>query len=200
MGDSITRDSLGRRISWPLDESRMFFFQCFYAEHGGFDPPSHDRRSRILATILVPRNLVLLGGFEPPTKGFTVPCSTKLSYSKMVWYSRTDSNRRHGVQGPKCLATTLREYLYGAGRTWTHNPRYATPSIFRLIIQPHFLILLIKDRGRNRTTSWRFTNFNANQYTTQSLIEKHITHLSRYQNDKNRSEVCDNGWWKFKKT
>ena len=154
----------------------------------------------MLADAPMPRSLVLLGGFEPPLQGSTVPCSTKLSYSKIVWYSRTDSNRRHGVQGPKCLATTLREYLYGAGRTWTHNPWYATPSIFRLILQPHFLISLIKDRGRNRTTSWRFTNFNAYHYTTQSLIEKHITHLRRNPNDESRSEGCDKGWWEFKKT
>lgn len=75
---------------FPMQFFIIYYFFCLMtppfiflsAEHGGIDPPSHDRRSRILATILVPRFLVLLGGFEPPLQGSTVPCSTYLSYSK----------------------------------------------------------------------------------------------------------------------
>ena len=53
------------------------------AGHRGIEPLSQDRRSQMLADAPMPRNLILLGGFEPPLQGSTVPCSTYLSYSKI---------------------------------------------------------------------------------------------------------------------
>ena len=80
------------------------------AGHRGIEPLSWDRRSRMLADAPMPRKLILLGGFEPPLQGSTVPCSTWLSYSKISDEKNTPDRTRTDVTESKARSACPLHY------------------------------------------------------------------------------------------
>ena len=96
------------------------------ARHRGIAPLSRDRQSRMLADTLMPHYFDPTNMIWTCIKRSTASCSARLSYggkfemvlpdgfSPVCIHSQV-SNRRLRVQGPKCLATTPREYFFDLG-------------------------------------------------------------------------------------
>ena len=76
--------------------------------------------------------MVAPSGIEPPTQGFSVPCSTDWATEpNKKWRFRPGSNRRSSAWQADVITTTLRNQ-YGCGRRiWTYDLRVMSPTSYQ---------------------------------------------------------------------
>ena len=82
--------------------------------------------------------MVLRGGIEPPTRGFSVPCSTDWAIWASLWREWRDSNSRPPTWQAGALTNwATPPFNGGHNRTWTYDPLLVRQVLSQLSYATH---------------------------------------------------------------